>query len=277
VEWSPDWPRVRPWEVASAAVLTIGDTLFEVYVPISSTRWRGGILFDDWARSVFYGSSLSAQSTASTVSDILYKGGTLAPFVVDVYLVTLSIHGNVDVAWQLLVMDLQSLSLAGLISLSAEHLVGRARPYTDQCGTDGYTHDGSGSLLANQCGTPNDNRSFFSGHVTSVATMAGLTCAHHQHIPLYGGGFADLAPCLTMMAAAAATGVLRLTYDEHWATDVVTAWGVGAVVGYVLPSVLHYGFGDGHAVGEIHARDFRLVPTLQSYQQGGGLGIVGTF
>ena len=82
--------------------------------------------------------------------------------------------------------------------------------------------------------------------------MAALTCVHHQHLPLYGGGFANLAPCLVMMGVAATTGVLRLVYDEHWASDVITGWAVGAASGYVLPSLLHYGFGAGPVVPEIH-------------------------
>jgi membrane-associated phospholipid phosphatase len=254
----------------------VADTVVEVYTPISAPRWRGGILFDDWARNVFRGRTLSTQSTASTVSDYLYKGGTLAPFIVDVYFVSLDVHENADVALQMLLIDMQSLSFAGIVSLSAEHGAGRARPYTQSCGPNGEVRDQSGVELL-KCGTPNDDRSFFSGHTTSVATMAALTCLHHQHLPLYGGGFADLAPCLTMSALAGATGVLRLVYDEHWASDVVVAWGVGALSGYVLPSLLHYGFGGGRPLGEIRAAGVDAVPTAQAYPGGMGLGLTGTF
>src|SRR3974390_3490488 len=74
VEWSDDWPRVRTWEVVDAVVLTVGDPLFENEVPITSARWHGGILFDDWARGNLRGTTASAQSTASTVSDWMYYG-----------------------------------------------------------------------------------------------------------------------------------------------------------------------------------------------------------
>jgi hypothetical protein len=51
VEWSEDWPRVRLWEALDAVVLTIGDTELENHVAVpSQAKWRGGILFDDWAR-----------------------------------------------------------------------------------------------------------------------------------------------------------------------------------------------------------------------------------
>ena len=208
----------------------------------------------------------------------LYKGGTLAPFIVDVYFVALDAsHRNADVALQMFLINMQSLSLAGLVSLPApEHGAGRTRPYTQSCGKDGEVIDQSGVGLL-KCGTSNDNRSFFSGHTTSVATMAALTCLHHQHLPLYGGGFADLVPCLAMSAVAAGTGILRLVYDEHWASDVLVAWGVGALSGYVLPSVLHYGFGGGRPIGEIHTSAFDAIPIAQAYPGGGGVGLTGTF
>jgi membrane-associated phospholipid phosphatase len=276
VEWSDDWPRASLWEVGSAVVLTIGDTLFEDNVPISSTRWRGGILFDDWARSVFRGQTPAVQSTASTISDFMFYGGVLVPFVVDNYFVTLDVHRNADVAVQMLVINMQSLGVSGIISLVGEHTVGRARPYVESC-RNGHVYDAAGGLLPNTCGVPNDNRSFPSGHVAAVTTMAALTCVHHQHLPLYGGGFADLAPCLVMMGVAASTGFLRLVYDEHWASDVITGWALGAASGYVLPSLLHYGFGSGHPLAEIHTGDLTLVPTLGVYGGAPGIGAVGVF
>ncbi len=278
VEWSNDWPRVRLWEVADALVLTIADTEIEQRVPVTTpARWRGGILFDDWARSVFRASGPGAQSTASTVSDWIFYGGTLAPFILDDYFVTLEIHRNADVALQMLVINMQSLGVSGLVSLVAEHGVGRARPYTDGCGPDGTIRDSQGQVLPNRCGGPNDDRSFFSGHVAAVTTMASLTCVHHQHLPLYGGGFADLAPCLAMIGLSTTTGILRLVYDEHWASDVITGWAMGALAGYVLPSVLHYGFGGGRAIGEIRAGGVTAVPVPTAYAGGAGLALAGAF
>jgi membrane-associated phospholipid phosphatase len=273
VEWSPDWPRVRLWEAVAAVALAIGDTEIEERVPLpGSATWRGGILFDDWARGVFRGRTVSAQSTASTVSDALFKVGSLVPFIIDLYFATLSVHQNADVALQMLVIDLESFGISGLISLTGEHGVGRSRPYTEDCGL----RDASGNLL-HTCGTGNDNRSFFSGHAAATATAAGLTCVHHQHFPLFGGGVADLAPCLVMIGVSAATGILRLVYDEHWASDVVVGWTVGALSGYVLPSVLHYGFGSGRRAGAIRSGSVDMVPTLMPYRGGAGVGMVGVF
>jgi hypothetical protein len=277
VEWAEDWPRVHLWEGIAAVALTIGDTEFEDHVPLPThATWTRPILFDTWARDTFRGHTAALQSFASTSTDIMYKAGSLVPFVVDDYIAALSVHQNAEVAWQLATIDLQSFGIAGLISLSAEHAVGRARPYTLSCDSSGHVVDPQGHVIQT-CGTPNDFRSFYSGHATATATAAGLVCVHHQHLPLFGGGFADLAPCLFMIAVSAASGVLRVVYDEHWASDVIVGWADGVLSGYVLPSLLHFGFGSGHPIGEVHAGSMTLAPTVMSRAEGAELGVVGVF
>ena len=277
VEWSETWPRVKIWDVVAALALTVGDTAFEEYVPLPSrATWTQPFLFDRWARDVFRGRTAALQSFASTSTDIMYKAGAFVPFILDDYFGALSLHENADVAWQLMAIDFQSFGVAGLISLAAEHSVGRARPYSESCDANGQVLDRNGKLL-HTCGTTNDDRSFYSGHASATATTAGLVCVHHQHLPLFGGGFADLAPCLLMIGVSAATGILRLVYDEHWASDVIVGWLDGALSGYVLPSLLHFGFGSGHAIGELHAGTFHVAPTVLSRAGGAELAVFGTF
>ena len=277
VEWSDAWPRVKFWEVAAALALTVGDTEFENHVPLpSNATWTKPILFDSWARGVFRGRTAAIQSFASTSTDIMYKGGALVPFLVDDYLGAAALHQKADVAWQLAVIDFQSFGVAGLVSLAAEHSVGRARPYTESCNANHQVLDAQGHVLQT-CGTGNDFRSFYSGHATATATTAGLVCVHHQHLPLFGGGFADLAPCLFMIGVSATTGVLRLVYDEHWASDVMVGWADGFLSGYVLPSLMHFGFGSGHPVGEIRSGSLDMVPTLLPRPGGTELGMIGVF
>jgi membrane-associated phospholipid phosphatase len=278
VEWSPDWPRVRLWEGLNVLAVTVASYEIDAsWTPPSHANWRGGILFDDAIRSALRGRTASTQQTAADLSDNLYRYGVLVPYVVDVYLVALGIHENADVALQMLLINLQSLGVTGVVTLAAEHGVGRARPYTQDCGANGQVLDGSGRPLINHCGGGGDFQSFYSGHAAATATMAGLTCVHHQHLPLYGGGFADLVPCLVMIGASAATGIGRLVADEHWPSDVLMGWGIGALSGYVLPSLLHYGFGKGRAYGEVHVGDLHAVPVPQAYAGGAGLGLVGSF
>jgi hypothetical protein len=278
VKWDQAWPRVQLWEVVDAFALTVGDTVFEDHVPLPShATWNSPILFDTWARNLLRGRTAAIQSFASTSTDIMYKAGALIPFVVDDYFAAASLHQNAEVAWQLAIIDFQAFGMAGLVSLTAEHAVGRARPYTLSCDSNGQVLDAQGRLTQT-CGTGNDFRSFYSGHATATATTAGLVCVHHQHLPLFGGGFADLAPCLLMIGVSAASGVLRVVYDEHWASDVIIGWVDGVLSGYIVPSLLHFGFGGGRPVGEIRAGNADAVPTLLAAPGGGAeLGLIGSF
>lgn len=277
VKWSDEWPRVRAWEVAAAVALTVADIEIEDRVPApKNATWNSPIVFDGWARDVFRGRTAAVQSFASTATDIMYKAGALVPFVVDDYFAAMSVHRNAEVGLQLMVIDFQSYGIAGLVSLAAEHAVGRARPYTESCDAKGQVRDANGHVLQT-CGTSNDFRSFYSGHATSTATTAGLVCVHHQHLPLFGGGLADSAPCLFMMGASVATGILRLVYDEHWASDVMIGWIDGALSGYVLPSLMHFGFGSGRPIGEIRSGTLEMAPTLLPSPGGSQLGVVGAF
>jgi membrane-associated phospholipid phosphatase len=276
VEWSEAWPRVRWWEVVDSFVLAVGDDQFENRVPLPShASWNSPILFDTAARNLLRGRTLAVQSTASTTADILWKGGALVPFVVDDFFGALSLHQNVDVAWQLAVIDLQSFGVAGLVSLGFEHSVGRARPYTESC-VNGKVLDAQGHVLET-CGGPNDDRSFYSGHATSAATAAGLVCLHHQHLPLFGGGIADLVPCVLMIGVAATAGVLRVVYDQHWASDVMVGWADGVLSGYVLPTLLHFGPRGRRPLGEVQVGSMHMAPTLLARPGGTELGMIGVF
>jgi PAP2 superfamily len=278
VEWSDDWHRVRLAETLDAVALGLGSfAINEWWDPPKTPSWKGGILFDNWARKEFVAHTPGLQRAAATYSDDMMLASMVAPFVIDDYLVTLGVHQNVDVSGQMLLVNLQSLGITGFLSLLAEHAVARQRPYVPDCGPDGHVRDAQGQPLLNSCSGPADNQSFYSGHSAITATMAGLTCVHHQHLPLYGGGAADLAPCLVMISASLTTGIARLMADKHWASDVLLGWSIGTFSGYVLPSVLHYGFGHGKAVGAIQVGELSMVPTAQVFPRGGGLGMVGMF
>jgi membrane-associated phospholipid phosphatase len=168
---------------------------------------------------------------------------------------------------------MQSLGLSGVISLGAQHAIGRGRPYTEEC-PPGYV--GPTKTGFNTCGGASDNQSFYSGHAAASFTMAGLTCIHHQKLPLYGGGWPEAVPCIVMLTAASGTSVLRMFADRHWATDIVLGAGVGIFNGYFIPALLHYGFGSYKAPQvktAIHTSIGTIAPIPQVYQGGGGLAV----
>jgi membrane-associated phospholipid phosphatase len=85
-----------------------------------------------------------------------------------------------------------------------------------------------------------DTESFFSGHTTIAATSAGLVCANHSRLPLWGHPVADASACALSSTAAVFTGVSRILADRHYATDVLAGFGFGFGIGYAVPVLLHY-------------------------------------
>jgi hypothetical protein len=277
VEWSKDWPRFRLAEGLTTLALVGAAVALTFKQGPPEPNWTGGILFDDWAREKLRSDNYSTQKVWADYSDYSFLWGSIIPTFVDVWIVTLGVHENADVAGQMLLMNLQSFGVSAVLSLGSQRLVGRQRPYIDRCDEEGFTRSATGQKLVNHCGGSEDNQDFYSGHTAAITTSAGLTCVHHQHLPLYGGGVADLAPCVVMLGLSAANGVGRLVSDNHYASDVVLGWAVGLASGYVLPSILHYGFGGGRAVGVIEAKGVVMVPVPQVYPTGAGLGMAGAF
>jgi membrane-associated phospholipid phosphatase len=165
------------------------------------------------------------------VGDVLWLSGTAMPFVIDLPVVLLA-HRQPQVAWQLLMMDLEANAVAGFITDALFVSSGRGRPSYPRCATD-PNYD---SL----CGLTANNASFPSGHVLGIATAAGLTCIHHKYLPLYANRAADAGVCGFMVLATAVTGVTRVVADRHYASDVVVGAAIGFGAGYGLPWLLHY-------------------------------------
>jgi hypothetical protein len=232
VEWNPAWPRFRKAEVAFTGGLALQVAAALFLYPTPPRRWEGGILFDDVTRDLLVLDSRKGRNTAARVSDYLYYGLAVLPVTVDVGIVAAGVHGSGDVALEMLAMDLEGYALAGAIALSAEK-IGRVRPADRGCQKD--------SSYSGRCGSDAQlNVGFMSGHTAAAFTSAGLTCAHHTNLPLYGGGAPDILACVVSLAAAATSGTLRVSADAHYASDVLLAAGVGLFAGYGLPELLHY-------------------------------------
>ena len=249
VTWNPEWPRFRTSEaiVTGAMLLPIAGALF--LYPEPAANLHGGVRFDGAVRDALVVDGRSGRDRAWAWSNQAYYGLLAFPLLVDVALVTWGIHGNGDVALEMLAMDLESYAISGALSLTMQKL-GRVRPSEKGCARD--------PDYSSKCDDPVAlNQSFVSGHTSIAFTGAGLTCSHHRHLPLYGGGLPDRLVCLASLAAASATGVLRILSDDHYASDVLLGAGVGFVSGYVLPEWLHYGSGADDSGGSTAARASR--------------------
>lgn len=229
IRWRNEWPRVTLWEHTLTAIFGAGALAALQLGPHESGRWQNS--FDEGIRDALRVDSESARVALTISSDVIFYGLMLYPIVID----TLLVAGvrDTDTAWQMTVMNLQSLAISGATSIGLLRLTGRERPFVRECAADPeYDPD---------CDNPDQhNVSFTSGHTLMGFAAAGLVCAHHLHLPLYGGGAPDVLACAGALGVAHLEGFLRISVDVHYATDVIAAGVIGFSIGYLIPRLLHY-------------------------------------
>jgi membrane-associated phospholipid phosphatase len=247
LQWDESHPRFRPDEYA----FTLGTGVFALweyfFLPSSAKpRWTGGILFDDAVHDALRVTNPSALRTIWTVSDIVGSSEVVITVGLDSMLVPVA-RGSFDVAWQLTWFDLEAYALGSAVTFTLYDTVARARPAYSDCLAN--------PASANSC-TVSPTASFPSGHVAESFISAGLSCANHAYVPLYGSRLWDALACARDVTLATADGVLRIMGDRHWATDVIAGGGLGFAFGYAMPVLLHYTAGPTGARGA----GFSLAP-----------------
>lgn len=229
--WNESWPRVRPWEYVATGTSYLGVLALELSGRPTTANWTGDFLFDFAGRDALGSRAPAAVSAWTLVGDIPFYTAMAFP-ALDALLVAGAIRGSWDVAWQMVAMDLEAFAVALPLVYVTQYFLRRERPYSKYCNAPG------GAPFA--CSGSNFTQSFPSGHVALVATSAGLACAHHSRLPIYGGGAADIMACLTWSGAAILTGIARIAINKHYISDVVAGLGIGAFAGYGVPVLLHY-------------------------------------
>jgi membrane-associated phospholipid phosphatase len=229
--WQPAWPKFRDSEyvLTGAAGLCSLGVYFMLNAP-STPRWTGGILLDDTLRDALRLRPPRLRDTARTLSNVTAITSVAVLVEVDSLAVPL-LRNKPDIAQQLVLMDAESFAVSSLITNTIVKTIGRARPSYQDCQRD--------PTFDPLCRS-GDTASFPSGHTNGAFTAAGLSCAHHSHLALYGSRLADTLACVGEITLAGATGGLRVLGDRHYATDVWTGAIIGFVVGYGMPTLLHY-------------------------------------
>jgi membrane-associated phospholipid phosphatase len=244
VEWNDAWPKFRWWEYGITAA-SWGATITSGYVlPDTPFGWRGQNGFDEGIRDGLRWGSRGARLQAATVSDAIFYGLAAYPIIVDGLIVTLGVHRKPEVAYQMIMTDIEALGVAGLLSTVTER-TGRERPYVRTCPlppSDRSTGEPAGAFSVEApCEETGRNQSFVSGHAAAAFAGAGLICVNHDVFRLYGARAADISVCAVGMGAASVAAYLRVASDVHYATDVLGATVVGLGSGLVLPYLLRYG------------------------------------
>jgi membrane-associated phospholipid phosphatase len=230
LQWDDDLPRFRPLEYAATLVVGLGAMAEYTWVPPrQQPHWVGGILFDDAVRNELRVRSPSAQRAVWAASDAVGTGGVVLVVGLDSMVVPL-LRGSFDVAWQLTWMDMEAFAFGSVVTFSLYDSVGRARPSYTDC-QRGVTTQG--------CDV-SPTASFPSGHTAEAFLSAGLSCANHAYVPIYGSHVADALACARDLTLATADGVLRIMGDRHYTTDALAGGAIGFGFGYALPVLFHY-------------------------------------
>jgi len=236
LDWQDEWRRYGAVDAGVTVGLATAGLLVRWLWDPDPGPWDAGILFDDPVRDGLRLDLGDARRRARTVSDWTLLT-TLAWPVADS--LALWGRGHGDAGLQLFGVTTMSFAGAYLLTNVVKRLVGRARPYSRECDLPDYDHD-------EDCADRDRYRSFYSGHAAFAFTGASLVCTSHRHLPIYGARGADIAACASAMAVATTTALLRILGDAHYTTDVMTGAVIGVLAGFVLPSLLYFGFdGDG--------------------------------
>jgi membrane-associated phospholipid phosphatase len=230
--WQEKWPKFRTSEYVITAVAGIASaSAYFLLTPPAKPYWTGRNFFDDDIRDELRVRSPTARENARSASNVVAVAAVVWAVGVDSLLVPALRH-KPDIAIQLALMDAESFALSTMVTTTMFSTLGRARPSYGDC-----QRDPNFDRLCRSATTS----SFPSGHTNGSFTAAGLSCAHHLHLGLYGNPTADALGCVGMITVVSGTGVLRVMGDRHYATDVLTGGLIGFAFGYGMPTLFHYG------------------------------------
>jgi membrane-associated phospholipid phosphatase len=216
-EW--DWTRDGIWTGAALAgsvggVLIIGnkDEFTDQELLDFKTKIDDINGIDRWAAGNY-------SEQASKISDIPFYLSFAAPFAL------LFDDKMNDHSGQLFGIYIQSLATTSALFTVTAGLTNRARPYVYSNDPDSFERQRSTSAT----------RSFYSGHVAATTTATFFAAKAYQDfnpdspaIPYIWTGAAVLP---------AAVGYLRMEAGQHFLTDVLLGYGLGALAGYYIPEL----------------------------------------
>jgi membrane-associated phospholipid phosphatase len=231
--WHDSWPAFSWAEGATTLSAGVATGILALQAPPRDPRWQGGILFDDSVRNAVRLRSAGARQRLRSVGDMPYYFAPLLPLIVDPLVVAWLVRDDPKLAYNLAFMGMEAFSYAGLLSFVSTRISVRERPDTSECRRQ----------HPDFAGCEADTEAFWSGHTSIVAASAGLVCAHHQYLSLWGTPLADASACALAASGALVTAGSRLMADRHYASDVIVGLGVGLGIGYAVPVLLHYSRG----------------------------------
>jgi len=267
--WNDDWPKAQTYELVLTGVFAT--TAFVGAALPGTPKWTSTNGFDDAARKALRLKNPSDQQLAKDASDIGIAVLVNQAAIDDLFVAWWA-HKHPAVAWQMAVMDAETLAFTTGVNSLVVGLVGRQRPYVaDLCKQADWKDTSS-------CTGSGPYRSFFSGHTTAAFTLAGLTCIHHAELGLYDSPAGDAFACVGAMGTATMVGFMRVLSDQHYMSDVIVGAVFGASAGIGLPWLFHYrGGAKLNASTKAHAQKGIFVPPPTVAVTTSGVQLTGVF
>lgn len=251
LEWHEDWQRFGVAHGVATGVAGAGALSTELFWEEPATpNWIGPILLDDATRTLLLANTEHGREAAARVSDGLVGAFMVVPLLVDPAVAWFG-RDSPDVAGQMALIGVESFAVSFLSVTILKRVVARQRPPLGPCYDDPNAND--------TC-DERPNVSFPSGHSATAWTGAGLVCVMHEQLDLYGQGIANRLPCYVAIAGATTTATMRIVSNEHYLADTIVGSLIGFGSGYVLPKLLHFGFGSDQAEPSTDQSRGQLVP-----------------
>ncbi len=270
VVWRDDWPRFQTWQYVLTGV-QMAAAMGSLAIPSGGGRVDLGNDFDRGARDALRAEDYDSYIFARDLSDV----GIVVLInhrIADSAFVTWWGYDKGSVAWQMAMIDLQTVSFTAAVNGIVAGVAARERPYANGlC----LTREGE---LTSDCLGSKRYRSFFSGHSSTAFTLAGLTCMHHAHIPLYGHPVADGAACVSALGMAGTVAMMRVVADQHWVSDVLVGSSFGLVSGLAIPWIFHYSGGGSMSSASSESGERRPPAVTWNFAPTpGGIAVSGAF
>ena len=197
-------PRSKDYLRVGAEFCIFSYTQFLHHSPNTKSRISSPNNFDSYVRERLHWRS-SKDGLASGISDILLYGA----FVGAIPLSSLYLKNH-----ELLLINLEILSINGLLTNTVKNVARRQRPYPFYSKKD----------------DEDSYKSFFSGH-TSTAFAIGTSTA--KMLTNYSNIDKKIV-WISTLSLASATGYFRIAADKHYFSDVL----VGAIVGSLIGNTM---------------------------------------
>ena len=181
--------------------------------------------------SIDRGATYTYSASARNVSDVLLFSSFALP------LTTLASKRMRKDYFKITTLLVETMMIVDGLTMMSKHLVKRPRPFVFNPNVD-IAHKLEG----------NARKSFFSGHVSSTAALSFFTAK------VFSDYYPDskLKPYVWTAAALipATTAYLRYKGGKHYLSDVAVGYGVGALVGFLIPHL--------HKTKDVKLRPFQI-------------------